>query len=70
MSILKEERELKKRLLKKTFPKKELEKLLKAGDLRLEKFIKAEEEKVEEIDEIEIESRDRELNEEQKKQGK
>lgn len=58
---------VKEETLEKTFPKKELEKLLKAGDLRLEKFIKAEEEKVEEIDEVEIESRDRELNEEQKK---
>ena len=40
MNILKEERELKRKLLEKIFPKKELEKLLKAGDLRLEKFIK------------------------------
>ena len=35
--------------LEKIFPKKELDKLVRAGDLRLEKFIKGEEEKVEEI---------------------
>ena len=53
--------------LEKLFSKKELEKLLKSGDLRLEKLIKSEEEKVvEDIDE-EIESRDKQLNEEQKK---
>ena len=53
--------------LEKLFSKKVLEKLLKSGDLRLEKLIKSEEEKVvEDIDE-EIESRDKQLNEEQKK---
>lgn len=53
--------------LEKLFSKKELEKLLKSGDLRLEKLIKSEEEKVvEDIDE-EIESRDKQLNEEQEK---
>lgn len=53
--------------LEKLFSKKELEKLLKSGDLRLEKLIKAEEEKaVEDIDK-EIESRDKQLNEEQEK---
>ena len=53
--------------LEKLFSKKELEKLLKSGDLRLEKLIKSEEEKVvEDIDE-EIESRDKQLNKEQEK---
>ena len=53
--------------LEKLFSKKVLEKLLKSGDLRLEKLIKSEEEKVvEDIDE-EIESRDKQLNKEQEK---
>ncbi len=53
--------------LEKLFPKKELEKLLKSGDLRLEKLIKSEEEKVVEDIDKEIESRDKQLNEEQEK---
>ena len=53
--------------LEKLFSKKDLEKLVRAGDLRLEKFIKSEVEKQEEIREQEIEKRDRELNEEQEK---
>ena len=53
--------------LEKLFSKKELEKLLKSGDLRLEKLIKSEEEKVVEDIDKEIESRDKQLNEEQKK---
>lgn len=53
--------------LEKLFSKKELEKLLKSGDLRLEKLIKSEEEKVVEDIDKEIESRDKQLNEEQEK---
>ena len=53
--------------LEKLFPKKELDRLLKAGDLRLEKFIRAEEEKEEESISSEIESRDKILNEEQER---
>lgn len=53
--------------LEKLFSKKELEKLLKSGDLRLEKLIKFEEEKVVEDTDKEIESRDKQLNEEQEK---
>lgn len=53
--------------LEKLFSKKELEKLLKSGDLRLEKLIKFEEEKVVEDIDKEIESRDKQLNEEQEK---
>ena len=53
--------------LEKLFSKKELEKLLKSGDLRLEKLIKSEEEKVVEDIDKEIESRDKQLNKEQEK---
>lgn len=53
--------------LEKLFSKKELEKLLKSGDLRLEKLIKFEEEKVVEDIDKEIESRDKQLNKEQEK---
>lgn len=51
--------------LEEKFPKKQLEKLVKSGDLRLEKLLKEEEEKseIEITDEIEI--KDKILNEEQ-----
>lgn len=58
---------VKENTLEKLFPKKELDRLLKAGDLRLEKFIRAEEEKEEESISSEIESRDKILNEEQER---
>lgn len=58
---------VKEKSLEKLFSKKELEKLLKSGDLRLEKLIKSEEEKVVEDIDKEIESRDKQLNEEQEK---
>lgn len=51
--------------LEEKFPKKQLEKLVKSGDLRLEKFLKEEEEKEEIEIKEDIEIKDKVLNEEQ-----
>lgn len=53
--------------LEKLFSKKKLEKLLKSGDLRLEKLIKSENEKIVEDISEDIESKDKKLNDEQEK---
>ncbi|WP_291256092.1 primosomal protein N' [Fusobacterium sp.] len=54
-------------ILEKNFSKKYLEKLVKSGDLRLEKLMKQEEEKEEYQVESEIENRDKILNDEQER---